>query len=90
MCCLEQCREQRLVFGFTVDLARRLDGGCTGDLTLGLATGVGLNGKVMVEVDYGKKIKTDSFRILKPGQDEDTCEGGNDVRRSNADFEEME
>ena len=43
-----------------------------------------------MEVDLGKDLGTDSFRILEPGQDEDTCEGGNDIRRSKAEFEEME
>ena len=65
-----------------------MDGGCTGDVTLGLATGVGSDRKVTV--DLGKEFRTDSFKILEPGQDEDTCKGGNDGGRSMADIEEME
>ena len=51
MCCLERWRERRLAFGFTVDVAQRLDGGWTRGWTLGLATGVGLKGKMTVEVE---------------------------------------
>ena len=79
-----------MAFGLAVDLARRLDGGCTEDWTHGLATGVGLKRKVTVEVERGKNFGTESFRILEPRQDEETCEGGNDGGRSTAEIEEME
>ena len=41
-------------------------------------------------VERGKDLGIESFRILEPRQDEDTCEGGNDGGRSTVEFEEME
>ena len=90
LCCLERCRERHLAVGLAIDLEQRLDSGCTEDGTIGLVTGVGLKGKVMVEVERGKDFGTESFRILGPLQDEDTYEGGNDRGRSTAEIEEME
>ena len=87
---MERCRDQRLAFGLALDLARRLDGGWAPDLTIGVATGVGLNGDVTVEVDLGKVLGTNSSRILESGQDGDTWEVGNDVGGSKVEFEEMD
>ena len=77
-------------FGFIVDVVQRLDGTRTGDITLRLATCVGLNGTVMVAVEQGKDLGTESLQIREPRQDEETCEGGNDGGRSTVEIEEME
>jgi len=55
-----------------------------------VATGVGLNGDMTVEVDRGKVLGTDSFRILEPGQDGYTWEVGNEGGVSKVEFKEMD
>ena len=70
-------------------LGRDIGTGVVG-LTIGLATGVGLKGKVMVAVEGGKDLGRESLRIGEPRQDEEMCEGGNDGGSSNLEIEEME
>ena len=102
MCYYKRCCERRLAFdlssdlvrrlnfGLASDLAQRLEFGLASDLALVLASGVGLKLKLMEDLDLGKVLAMDSFRIFERKRDLDTWEVGNDVGVSNLEFEEME